>query len=102
MKKNNFFIDLIIRLGSKNPKFFRYIQYVSIGIAAVTSIPELLEFLGIPIAGNLLILQNKTLTICAILSAIIAQLPNETPVAATLDEVEGDSDPSKPRETKPL
>lgn len=77
MNKQNFWIDLVSRFFSDNPKFFKYIQYVSIVVAAITGLPELIGYFGITLSGKWLVFENKTLAIAAIVAAFIAKLPNK-------------------------
>lgn len=80
MNSNNFWIQLIKRFFSSNPKFFKYIQYVSLAISAITGLPELLGYLGIPLTGIWLTFANKAIALSGIIAAVIAQLPNpDTP-----------------------
>ncbi|RWZ86782.1 MAG: hypothetical protein EO766_13325 [Hydrotalea sp. AMD] len=76
MNSSNFWIQLIERLFSSNPKFFKYIQYVSLAISAITGLPDLLGYFGIHLTGTWLVFENKIIAISGIVAALIAQLPN--------------------------
>lgn len=77
MNSTNFWVNLIQRLFTSNPKFFKWIQWVSLAVAAITGLPDFLAFLGINLTGNWLIFENKSLAIAAFVAAIIARLPNK-------------------------
>lgn len=77
MNNKNFFIDLLGRLLSSNPTFFKYVQWISIAVAAITGLPDLLNTFGITLTGKWLMFENKTIAIAAVVATIIAQLPNK-------------------------
>ena len=74
---NNFFIDLIVRLLSKNPKFFKIIQITAIVLAAVSGALNALPEGSVP--PFLSWLKSSVVWVSAIVAAIIAQLPNPNP-----------------------
>lgn len=77
MQQTNFWISLIDRLLTSNPKFFKYIQWVSIVVAAITGLPGLLAWLHISVPDVILPFYNKTIAAAAFAAAVIARLPNE-------------------------
>lgn len=77
MKFPPFILELISRLFSKNPKFFKIIQVISAIIAIITGLPEYLTSLGIVLPDNLITLENKTIAIASIVAMIIAQFPTQ-------------------------
>lgn len=77
MTQSNFWIQLLQRLFKENPVFFKYIQWVSIAVMAVTGLPDFLAMFDIHITGAWLIFQNATLAKMALISAILSRLPNK-------------------------
>lgn len=75
MNSNNFFIDLIVRFLSKNPKFFRYIQIASIVLIAVSAALNTLPTDSVP--PVLSWLKSNVVWVSGIVATIIAQLPNK-------------------------
>jgi len=74
---NNFFIDLIVRFLSKNPKFFKYIQIASITLIALSAGLNALPSDAVP--PFLTWLKSNVVWVSGIVATIIAQLPNQTP-----------------------
>lgn len=83
MNPNNFWLQLIQRLSSDNPKFFKYIMWASLACSAITGIPELLDFFGVHLTGVWAVLENKSLAVAGLVAALIAKLPNNTPSSPT-------------------
>lgn len=80
MKLPPFFTELIARLLSSNPKFFKVIQVLSAITALITGLPDFFTSIGVSLPPNLLLLENKSIAIASIVAMIIAQLPkNDTP-----------------------
>jgi hypothetical protein len=79
MNQNNFFVQLFSRLYMTNPMFFKYIQWVSIAVAAITGLPEVLQYFGIALPSAWIAIENTVLAKCALVAALIARLPNNTP-----------------------
>ena len=77
MNSNNFFIDLIVRLLSKNPKFFKWIQIGAIVLAAISGALNALPSDSVP--PFLVWLKSSVVWVSSVVAIIIAQLPNQTP-----------------------
>ena len=69
-------IELLQRLLSENPKFFKWIQAVSAVVAVVAFIPDLFAFLEIPAPSWLEVLHSSSIKVGALTAVIMAQLPN--------------------------
>jgi hypothetical protein len=74
-----FIAELIGRLFSKNPTFFKVIQVISAIVALITGLPEYLAKAGIDLGPKLLGLENKAIAIAALVALFIAQLPKPDP-----------------------
>jgi hypothetical protein len=77
MKIPPFLLELVARLFSQNPTFFRVIQILSAITVIITGLPDFLSSIGVSLPENLLILENKTIAIASIVAMIIAQLPKK-------------------------
>ena len=77
MNSNNFFVSLIVRLLSKNPKFFKYIQLASLVLIAVSAGLNALPADSVP--PFLAVFKSNVVWVSGIVSLIMAQLPNKTP-----------------------
>lgn len=77
MKKQNFIIELFGRLASDNPKFFKVLQVLAVVVVVVTELPDFLQLLSIDVPSWLAALENKAVTWGAVLTAVLAQLPNK-------------------------
>lgn len=77
MKIPPFIIELIQRVATNNPKFFKVIQVISAAVAIVAFIPDLLVYLEITSPFWLELLHDKAVKIGALTAVIMAQLPNE-------------------------
>ena len=69
-------IELLQRLLSENPKFFKWIQAVSAVVAIVAFIPDVFAFLEIPAPSWLEVLHSSSIKVGALTAVIMAQLPN--------------------------
>ena len=80
----DFLREMIQRLGTKSPKFFRVIGIVSAAAALVTGLPGLFQELGITLPAWAEIAQSKTISIAATVSFFISKLTTQSaPVAIT-------------------
>lgn len=70
-------IELIQRLFASNPKFFKWVQYVSGLIATIAYLPDLASYLSLPVPAWLNILNVATVKVGALTAIIMAQLPNK-------------------------
>ena len=77
--QNNFFKELIQRLFSKNPKFFKYIQYAMITVAAVSTLLSFLQDQHVSLPSSLSWLGSVIVKISAGIAWIMAQLPVPSP-----------------------
>ena len=69
-------IELLQRLLSENPKFFKWIQLVSGIVAVIAFIPDGFAFLEIPSPSWLEVLHNSAIKVGALTAILMAQLPN--------------------------
>ena len=67
----DFVLQLIKRLMSENPTFFKVIQVIAAIVALITFLPQILNEAGFAIPT----LINKAAGIAALVSIFIAQLP---------------------------
>lgn len=78
-----FFAELVSRLFSKTPAFFKVIQVISTIVVVVTGLPGLLESIGITLPPALTALESKVVAIAGVVSLFISSLPVTTPVATS-------------------
>lgn len=77
MLPNNFFIQLLARLLSGKPKFFKWIQIASVALGALSAA---LNFLPADFTPPFLEgLKSNVVWVSSIVAAIIAQLPVKDP-----------------------
>lgn len=76
-----FFAELVGRLFSKTPAFFKVIQVISTIVSIVTGLPVLLQSVGITLPEPFAALENKVIAIAGLVSLFISSLPVSTPVA---------------------
>ena len=69
-------IELLQRVLSDNPKFFKWIQLVSGIVAVIAFIPDVFAFLEIPSPSWLEVLHNSAIKVGALTAILMAQLPN--------------------------
>lgn len=78
-----FFAELVGRLFSKTPAFFKVIQIVSAVVAIVTGLPGLLESAHITLPAAFTSLENSVVSIGGLVALFISSLPVSTPVATS-------------------
>lgn len=76
MKVPPIVIELLKRIASDNPKFFKWVQFVSAVIGIVAFIPDVLAFLDIASPSWLEVLHSKAVKGGALTAILMAQLPN--------------------------
>ena len=69
-------IELMQRVASDNPTFFKWVQFVSAVIGIVAFIPDVLAFLDIASPSWLEVLHSKAVKVGALTAILMAQLPN--------------------------
>jgi len=74
---NNLFLQLLQRVVTNNPKFFKVIQWVSIAIAAISFLFDFLTEIGVQIPNWLVWLNTTAVKVGALTAIIMAQLPNK-------------------------
>jgi len=83
--------ELVSRLFSKTPVFFKVIQVLSIVATVVTGLPAILESVGITLPSALTALESKVVAIAGLVSLFISSLPvvtttpDSTPFTASKD-----------------
>lgn len=78
-----FFAELVGRLFSKTPAFFKVIQVVSTIVAVVTGLPSIITSTGITLPPAFTALESTAVSVAAIVSLFISSLPVETPVVTS-------------------
>lgn len=73
-----FFAELVGRLFSKTPAFFKVIQVVSTIVAVITGLPTILTSLSITLPSSITGLENNVVAICGLVSLFISSLPVAT------------------------
>lgn len=70
----DFILDLVKRFLAKTPKFFKIIRIISIVLAVVTGLPELLQSAGVELSETIKAISSKVVSIASLIAAFIAQL----------------------------
>lgn len=78
-----FFAELVGRLFSKTPAFFKVIQVISTLLSIVTGLPTVLTSLGIPLPASITGLENTVLSIAGLVGLFISSLPVTTSTATS-------------------
>ncbi len=73
----SFLVDLIQRLFTAKPQFFKYIQIFSGVIALIAFVPDIFAMLDINAPAWLSILNEKSIKAGALMTLLMAQLPNK-------------------------
>ena len=68
--------ELLQRIASDNPKFFKWVQVVSAIVAVIAFVPDVLGFLEIPAPSWIELLHDKAIKVGALTAILVAQLPN--------------------------
>lgn len=76
MKVPPVLIELLQRIASDNPKFFKWLQAISAVVAVIAFVPDLLAYLEIPSPSWLEFLHNSSVKVGALTAILMAQLPN--------------------------
>lgn len=82
MNNQNFFVELLKRLFSKNPKFFKWIQIAAIVLGAASVLFSFLESQSVNLPGWMDVISAAVVKILAAITLLIAQLPNQDPVVS--------------------
>ena len=69
-------LELLKRLFSENPKFFKWVQVISAIVALIAFVPDFLGFLDITTPQWLTLLNEKAIKVGALTAILVAQLPN--------------------------
>lgn len=72
-------LELVQRLFSKNPTFFKYVQLVAAVVACISFLPDLLSYLSITSPHWLLVIDTVAVKVGALVAMVISQLPNAEP-----------------------
>lgn len=75
---NPFLIDLIKRIAKDNPRFFKIIQLVAVGVGAVSAAFSFIDKTHTALPPWLCWLEHSEVWVSSIVAAILAQLPNST------------------------
>lgn len=73
---NNFFAELIARLGKSNPKFFDYIQLAALGLGALSAGFKYLDTANTILPPWLEWVKSTTVLVSSGVAILVAQLPN--------------------------
>ena len=79
MKIPPFIIELVKRVATNNPTFFKWVQGISALVAVAAFVPDLLAYLDIESPSWLEILHDKAIKIGALTAILMGQLPNAEP-----------------------
>ena len=74
---SKFLIELVKRFSAETPWFFKVVRNLSIALAVVAGLPNLLSFLtlaGIELPEVVFVFANKVVAISSLVAAFIAQL----------------------------
>lgn len=74
----DFLLEIVKRWGAKTPYFFRVLRWLTVIIAVVTGLPEVIAEAGIDLPDAIDVLANKVVAIAATIGAIISQLTATT------------------------
>jgi len=86
MNNQNFFVELLKRIFSKNPKFFKWIQIAAIVLGALSVLFSFLESQSINLPGWAEVVSNAVVKVLAAVTLLLAQLPNQDPAPAASEE----------------
>lgn len=81
----NFLADLINRMFSKTPHFFRVVRAIMLITMLITGIPEILTQLDIVLPEKIAFIASKTVAIAAMTAAFVSQLAKVEPVTHPSD-----------------
>lgn len=82
----SFLVELFNRFATKKPKLFVYLQWVMLGLGAVTGLPAFLQKLGITLSPALTVFENKFVAAAAAGFVLCTQLVTKSPtVGVTAD-----------------
>ena len=73
-------LELVNRLFTKNPTFFKYVQLVAVIVACISFFPDLLSYLSISSPHWLIAVDTVAVKVGALVAMLIAQLPNKPTV----------------------
>ena len=76
----DFVMELIIRLFSKTPWFFKVVRILGIAVGAITGLPVFLASIGISIPTAWDAVSSKVIAIAALVGTFIAQMTVTTDV----------------------
>lgn len=79
-----FLQELLQRLFTKSPLFFRIWQWISGLTAIVTGLPATLAWFGITLPPSMLMLQNKAVTYAALGALLMSKLTTQSKAAGVL------------------
>jgi protein-S-isoprenylcysteine O-methyltransferase Ste14 len=77
MDKKLFFVQMVQRFLRKNPKFFQIIQYISVGVMALSFLIDFLQSSNINLPAWVSWLGDFSIKIGAITALLMGQLPNQ-------------------------
>lgn len=80
-----FLVEFITRFLSKNPTFFNVINWISLGVATLTGLPQTLISYGIAVPSWLAIFENHFALVASIVVLVIGQLPVQPKVVGISD-----------------
>lgn len=73
-------MEMLTRLMTNNPKFFKKVQIASLVLGAVTAVVMYLKSSGLyPVPAWLEILDSTSVLVGSAIATVMAQLPNDTP-----------------------
>lgn len=73
-----FLAELVTRLFSKNPKFFDYVQVISLVAGGLSGLVFYLQSVGVDMPELFKVLGNAHVLVSSVVTIILAQLPNDS------------------------
>jgi len=74
----NFFTEFVTRLAKENPKFFKIIQWVALGVGSLAAALKYING-GVTLPWYLEWLKANSVLVGSVVTIIMAQLPNLSP-----------------------
>jgi Na+/glutamate symporter len=79
MMNQNFLVEIISRLMTKNPRFFKKLQVASVVLGGLSAVVMYLKSSGMyPVPAWLEVLDSMTVLVASVIATVIAQLPNDS------------------------
>lgn len=70
-----FLKEIVVRLRSKSPLFFKILQYISLATTLIPGIPMFLTYIGVTLPDFLIVIQDKAIVIAGLVATFLTGLP---------------------------